>query len=229
MKLRKEYQLWLLLLIMLLAGTTSVQQTVVRDDRGNIQFDPDEEDTTTDCGIPSYIDTEDFFESREGLCDVSTARSLNSFSDEELQALAVAYAPVIFFHPLEKYTMSAVNYTLPTFNNPANDRTGKIFRQTKEDRQPYLVEDTLNASFLLQTTKDPIYALNPNSFYFATDRAYEMFASEPTEEYGSGYTADGRSKAPLYWNVYDSGNNTLTFNYWMYFPYNGEGGMGVLG
>ena len=160
-------------MLALLANTTFAQQTVVRDDRGNIQFDPDEENTTTDCGIPSYIDTEDYFKSKEGLCDESTARSLDSFSDEELQALAVAYAPVIFFHPLEKYTMSGVNYTLPTLSN-TDENTGKIFRQTKEDRQPYMVEDTLNTSFLLQTTKDPIYALNPNSFYFATDRAYDV-------------------------------------------------------
>lgn len=196
-----------------------------RDDRGNIQIDPDA-DNTVPCGIPAYQDPDNYFQPQEGFCSsLSSAPSLDTIDENYLHQLAVAYAPVVFFHPLEKYTLSAVNYTLSNDNST----TGRIYRQTKEDVDPYLVNNNLNTTFLLQTTRDPIYALNPASFYFETDQAKEMYWSDLDSRFGDGYdSATGISKAPLYYNVYETGNGTWTFNYWLYFPYNGEGGMGVL-
>ncbi|CAB9502524.1 expressed unknown protein [Seminavis robusta] len=192
-----------------------------RDARGNLQFDPDA-DNTKACWIPPYQNPNNYFQPRQGLCHNSQL-DLDTISDESLHELAVAYAPVLYFHPLEKYTMSSVNYTL------SNPQGGRIYRKTKEDAKPYVVDDTINATFMMETSRDEVWALNPTTFFFETDHGYEMYRSGPDERFGDGYDpGTGRSRAAIYYNVYDTGNHTWTFNYFMYYPYNGAGNMGVL-
>jgi len=75
----------------------------------NIEFDP-EADNTLRCKVAAYTDPKNYFKPKEGQCEEGTATpvDLASLDPNVLHNLAVAYAPVLFFHPLEKYTLSGV-------------------------------------------------------------------------------------------------------------------------
>jgi len=69
-----------------------------------------------------------------------------------------------------------------------------------------------------------VWALRSSDFYFSLqERAKDMYHSLPDERFGDGYDEDGKSKARIYYNAYESGNGTWTFNYWLYYQFNGEG------
>lgn len=189
----------------------------------SIRFDPDANDTTATCAIAPYTDTDNYFQPQEDQCtSTSNPLDLNSLDKASLDSIAVQYAPVIFFHPLEKYTLSSV---VDTFNQTT---AGKIYDRNGGND---LIDDTLNLTTLLRTSRDPIWALGSTKFYFSLEElAEEMYNSTPDARYGDGYDeTTGKSKATIYYNAFESGNGTWTFNYYLWYPYNGEGNMGVVG
>ena len=196
----------------------------------NIRFDPDDDGNTVSCTIAPYTDVDNYFKPKEGQCldpnSTSTGNSttspleLSTLPSAALQRLAVAYAPVLFFHPLEKYSLSSVD---ATFAKPSR---GKIYQRSKGD---VLIDDQLNLTTLLKTSRDPVWALKSSSFHFTLEEhASEMYDSKPEDRFGDGYDDTGKSKAKIYYNAFDSGNGTWTINYWLYYEYNGEGNQGVV-
>lgn len=216
--------LWLLVFFV---ATTKLTTTAADDSdtkKQNEKFDPDA-DNTLDCSIPPYQDTENYFRPVEGQC-LATASSLTGTGLQleglhraALHRLAVAYAPVIYFHPLEKYTLSSVENT---FSNPD---AGRIWSMNQENE---IFDPQLNLTTLLRTSRDPVLGLKSKQYFFERDIWLEMYDSPPSARYGDGYDSDGRSKAKIYYNAFESGNGTWTFNYYLYYEYNGEGNMGIV-
>ena len=122
----------------------------------------------------------------------------------DAQALAVEYAPALFFHPLDEFSLSSVN---DTFADPSQ---GRILR-TDGENEPILISDTLDLEVLFQESQG---GASSGILFFEHDR---------TEEYvrGAGFDEAGLSRAPIYWNVFDSGNNSWTFNYFFYYTFSG--------
>lgn len=211
----------------LFAVLLTVAIATVAAANGNIRFDPDADGNTVPCTITPYTDLENYFQPKEGQCASAAEEalavdldSLRENNTEALHHLAVHYAPVIFFHPLEKYTLSSVNYT---FSDP---NRGKIYLGSTDN----LVDDQLNLTTLLRTTRDHLWSLKSTDFYFTLDEyVKEMYNSTPDQTFGDGFDAStGKSKASIYYNVFDSGNGTWAINYWLYYEYNGEVNMGVV-
>ncbi|CAB9524295.1 expressed unknown protein [Seminavis robusta] len=198
---------------------------------GNIRFDPDADGNTLVCTSAAHSNVDDYFRPSQGQCDDPYQNStrmddplltIDTISPILLQNLAVAYAPVIFFHPLERYTMSSVD---ATFSLPGR---GKIYQTTGGGEK--LIQDRLNMTTLLRTSRDPLWAPKSSSFYFTLEEYIkEQYYAKPTEQFGDGFDeTTGKSKAKIYYNVFDSGNGTWTFNYWLYYEFNGEANMGMV-
>ena len=73
----------------------------------NKQFVPEDEDAPF-CSIPPYQNTSLLFEPTDGLCETD---DILLDDDDAIQQLAQAYAPFLYFHPREKWTMSSVERT----------------------------------------------------------------------------------------------------------------------
>ena len=204
----------------------------------NRQFFPNNADNTGTCDIPPYQDKA--FVPQEGMCKSDTTISLAELLNNPslLDRLAVAYAPYLYFHPLERFTMSAVNRTLD------DPDMGKVFLNHADGI--VLMDDTLNPQTLLDTTRNVDYALFSHLFFleyqindtsllaynaynFNDTSVLDELLEEDDYRLGDGFEEEtGRAVAPLYYNVYDSGNGTVTFNYHLYFTWSGPGNFGVL-
>ena len=115
--------------------------------RANRQFDPDDSNAKF-CDLPPYGNASTSFQPSEGVCSGENALT-QSMSPETLQDMAEAYAPYLFFHPLETFTMSSVERT---FENTAK---GEIYRTSDK----ILFDNGLRPESLLATTREPNLSL----------------------------------------------------------------------
>ena len=130
-----------------------------------------------------------------------------------VEELANRYAPYLFFHPLEQYTMSSVNRTIQSSE-------GRIIRQ--EDGLPDRVfADNLDPENLVKTSRDPDEVLFSHKFIIEHD-LYDEYLE------GDGFDRRGLSKAPIYWNAYSVQGGAVTINYYFYFPWSGPTNMGLV-
>ena len=99
---------WIWVLLVFLASTTVATNLAENDD--NLLFDPETAEQDF-CNIPPYQDSDLTWtpEQAAGLCANVTDDLLDDH--ETLQAIAQAYAPFLYFHPRERFTMSSVNRT----------------------------------------------------------------------------------------------------------------------
>jgi hypothetical protein len=213
------------LFIALAVATTWIDPVV-----GNQRFDPFSdtvnpliEDLT--CTTPPYQNAsqeETYLPPPEGACpDAPDDREL---SPEELHQLAVAYAPVLFFHPLEQYTLQSVR---ELFRDPA---LGKIQERLEEGWNAQQVwDDTLNLTALLLSTRDPDVGLHASRF-FVQRQLWEDDDDAATSTpflYGAGFNASGYSNAVIYYNSFPWHNRTLVFNYYYFYSFRGFSGMAL--
>ena len=139
-----------------------------------------------------------------------------SLTEAELNALAEAYAPVLFFHPLDEFTLQDPT---TTFEDPVR---GKIYERRRNDQgneiTPILVEDSLNLTTMLRLSKPDITDANDVFFEHVLSGDYKR---------GAGYTTDPNnskrqlSRAPIHYNVFETGvGGTWVINYWFYYAWN---------
>lgn len=153
-------------------------------------------------------------------CSVQSTLNLQS---PELHELAIQYAPVLLFHPLEKYTLSAVN---ATFDSPSS---GKIYQLS--DGVYLQTDETLNLTRLLNVTRDIETSFNAHEYFFAHDLTEEYvngagyYDAFLDDESGNNNTGHRLSRAPIYYNVIASANSTWTFNYFLYYAFRGHSNM----
>jgi hypothetical protein len=175
----------------------------------NRQFDPEHDDIDpANCSIPPRQDTQNYPKPQDGTCP-STSLQLSTLSDEKVHQLAEAYAPVLFFHPLEETSLQSVD---AIFANPS-------------ELQFYQGDDPI----LLDSDDNPLEFLRSKPTILAGMDSYFQH-KHPTDEYkrGAGYDyyptnknniTVGYARATIYYNVLDTGNGTWTFNYYFYYPW----------
>jgi hypothetical protein len=197
--------------ILALLTVPSLQQSSSGSGSSNTQFDPDDAFITT-CSIPNY--------QQEGsdyvAPDTSTCASFQG--DESLltdssiiQLLANAYAPVLFFHPLEQYTLETVN---ATFRDPSAGRVS-----FDDD----VFDETLNQTAMLLSSRDLKLALNKDRYSFGRDQS-------KTYQAGAGFDGTtGQSRAPIYYNTFEYDDYAIVINYHFYYTYHGSATFGVIG
>ena len=183
-------------------------------------FDPDDwarrdKSTIASCSIPPPQDPDNYFKPENGRDFCSSSVSPEEMSDDDIHQIAVAYAPVLFFHPLEEHSLQTPDVI---FEDPSK---GRIFNN--DDGEYILVDDTLNLTALLLTSNgtDGVFSGGSHFFEFI----------DPNEEYkaGAGYVLDeehpGRSvsRASIYYNVLDySESGIWVINYYFFFTWQGS-------
>mmetsp|Transcript_17700 Transcript_17700/g.41317 ORF Transcript_17700/g.41317 Transcript_17700/m.41317 type:complete len:763 (-) Transcript_17700:800-3088(-) len=205
-------------------------------------MDPDWQNTTK-CDIPMNDGDDvgrlpDFMEAAEEnpqLCpeNLEDVRAILDDLDA-LDALAVAYAPHLFFHPLENYTLSSVERTL------ADPSRGQILEYVgdevdAEDDGMEVFEDSINVTTLMRTARDKNLKARADQFYIAHDLG-EM-ADGQNYRAGDGFrvlndnSAERQvvSNAPIYYNAHavstglgENATVSLTFNYYTYYTWSGQ-------
>jgi hypothetical protein len=195
-------QLHVILCALLIAP--SLQQSTANN---NAQFDPENASIDT-CSIPKYQqegssyvppDTSVCAPSRDGV-----------LTDARIQQLANAYAPILFFHPLEPFTMQSVD---ETFRDPS---LGKIFFGDE------VVSETLNQTFKLLSVRDLQLALNSHLYSFGHELTKPYLA-------GAGFDEEGKARAPIYYNAFEYDANSIVINYHFYYTYHDAATFGVVG
>jgi len=73
----------------------------------------------------------------------------------------------------------------------------------------------------LASTRDRDHVMHSHKFYFEHDLSLDYRG-------GDGFDSAGVSRAPIYYHAFDSGNGTLTFNYFMYYTWNGAASVTIL-
>jgi hypothetical protein len=190
----------------------------------NFQFDPDA--TVTDwCNLPPFQDTTNYFKPQLGMCEEPDP----TLTLADASALAVQYAPYLYFHPLEKYTLTDMDLAL-------EPNSGKIYYSGSSP--PTVFSEQIDQTAMLNSTRDPNLGLASHKYFFShadsvggQEQLYaHEYLNEPPPGYlkGSGYDEQGLTNAPIYFNVFDSGNNTWTFNFFFYYAFNGHSNLGVL-
>lgn len=176
------------------------------------------------CSLPPFQNHDQLF----------TCQSMNmsrpmSIQSPEFQKLAVIYAPVVFFHPLENYTLSSAN---TTFDSPSSGEVYHLSENVHLER----IDSTLNLTTLLNTTRDINTSFNAKEYFFVHDSAngyfngdgFEFVAEDNDTPNGTNINeSDGIgknrvSRASIYYKIIDSGDNTLTFNYYFYYTFSGQ-------
>jgi len=165
----------------------------------NTQFDPDNADALPDCTVVPYQNGSNVggVTPGPGMCGTLSGE----ITFEEIEALALQYAPVVYFHPLDPYTLT----------DPASmfDDLSAGYFTTVNGK----VSDDLNLTALGNNITNPLIWLEVPQ----------------TDEYreGDGYEDDGSSKGVVTWSYVDLGDNILAFNYYYFFPYSGQLSMGM--
>jgi hypothetical protein len=149
------------------------------------------------------------------------------------EQLANVYAPALFFHPLEQFTMSSVPSTFANLGTagtimlkqaPINEYTiddnGRI-QKAISDRESTVVSTTLNQTLLLGTARNITSAPYQDNFFLQ----HELNAAYVQ---GSGFDAHNQSTAPIYYNTVQHGDGSVLINYYFYYHYHGCGDMAVV-
>jgi hypothetical protein len=204
---------FLLPLLLLLPQLVGAQQDLASFPE-NSRFDPSAADEQIlSCTIPPYQDGSfNYLPVPQGYCPQQEVL-LQNMTEQVLDELAVAYAPVLFYHPLERYSMAAVDYT---FEDPS---AGRIMYENGKFSEVF--DDTLNQTALLLSTRDRNLGINSDRYYFehVLDSDYVT---------GAGFGDGGRSRAPIYYNAFQWDDNTWVFTYHFYYTVNGYGNLGVV-
>eukprot|EP00121_Abeoforma_whisleri_P005088 Awhi_evm1s4604 len=146
----------------------------------------EEADQFPTCSLP--LDTGRTYEPPADACPADSS----SISVDNAYRIAHLYAPKLFHHQLEKYTMADPEDHLYMGN-------GSIYRKTK-DSSVYHAE--LNRENLFDTARNLNQSAFSNKYWFNRTDDNENW------KFGSGFHANGTSKAPLHYNVYDYDENT---------------------
>jgi hypothetical protein len=206
--------------ILALLTVPSLQQS----SSSNTRFDPDDADAfIATCSIPKY--------QQEGSSYVPPDTSTCApFQDGEswasslaadaniIQQLAVAYAPVLFFHPLEEYTLETVD---ATFRDPAAGRI--LFDARTSDAEVF--DETLNQTAMLLTSRDFKLGLNKDRYSFGRDQTKSYQAGAGFDE----TTGQSISRAPIYYNAFEYDDAAIVINYHFYYTFHGSATFGVIG
>jgi hypothetical protein len=171
--------------------------------------------------------------------DLLSSLNITSLDKEAelVHQLAVQYAPVLFFHPLEQFTLSAVDRT---FSDPklgfilgpqSTIRPGQnASSELHRDGKSQLVSETLDLPTLFHTTRDVYLGLRKHLYRFGRELSAEYIA-------GDGFYRDTAgsliqlSRAVIYYNWYQYQQNLtsgLVFNYYFYYPFRGAANLGVV-
>jgi hypothetical protein len=207
------HAVFLLPLLLLIPQLVNAQQDLASFP-DNSRFDPSVADgDILSCTIPPYQDGSlNYLPAPQGYCPQQES-PLENITQQVLDELAVAYAPVLFYHPLERYSMAAVDYTFQ------DTSAGRIMYENGEFSEVF--DDTLNQTALLLSTRDRNLGINSNRYYFEHVLDSDYVA-------GAGFDDDGRSRAPIYYNAFQWENNTWVFTYHFYYTVNGYGNLGVV-
>jgi hypothetical protein len=181
--------------------TAVIATTLIDRVRSNERFDPFDALVNTlveniTCTLPPYQSAshqETYLPPPEGACPVDNGAV--ALSADELQDLAIAYAPVLLFHPLEQYTLQSVR---ELFRDPT---LGNIQEQTEGLAGTQLWDATLNLTSLLLSTRDPDVGLHSSRF-FLQRQLWESQNNATSFLYGAGFNASGYSNAVIYYNSY---------------------------
>jgi len=114
-----------------------------------------------------------------------------------IESIAVKYAPVVYFSPIEEYTLAD---PMSVFEGD-----GKIVSSTG-------TQDTLDLSTLADIG--------------ATDQYIDKTPLSEEYLAGAGYDENGQSMAPVYFTYADLGDNVWVLNYYYFFAYVGKITMG---
>jgi len=90
------------------------------------------------------------------------------------------------------------------------------------------IDERLNLTTLLKTTRDLDTSFNAHEYFLAHNLTEEYMNGAGYDEFlDENNTSTGHrlSRAPIYYNVIDSGNNTWTFNYFFYYAFHGYSNM----
>ena len=190
-------------------GAAHYESQSHRKDIANKEFDPTKYKVEF-CDLPPYVNSSTAFKPSRDVC-IGFSVFIQDMDSERIQTLAEAYAPFLFFHPLETFTMSSVERTFE------NSTEGQIYRTSDKS----VFDDELRPSSLLSNTRDPDLALSSHDFHIehSLDFDYKL---------GDGFDDNGLSRAPIYYRAFDSGNGTITFNYFFYFTWNGPTNLGLI-
>jgi phosphatidylglycerophosphate synthase len=202
---------FLLPLLLLFSQLVGAQQDLTSFPE-NSRFDPADEDILS-CTIPPYQDGSlNYLPVPQGYCP-QQEYLLQNMTEQVLDELAVAYAPVLFYHPLERYSMAAVDYT---FEDPS---AGRIMYENGKFSEVF--DDTLNQTALLLSARDRNLGINSNRYYFEhiLDSYYVA---------GAGFDDVGKSRAPIYYNAFQWDDNTWVFTYHFYYTVNGYGNLAMV-
>ena len=252
----------LLLMLMLLVGRGDlVVQAFVEDDDTNARFDPyDFATNTKSCHVPDHQQSTNNDDLPPFATNTCRARNNDTTVDPTwwnatenaalLHELAVAHAPILYFHPLEVYSPASVHRTLnqdaTNETPPPNDNDADKDDDELPARLYYgddsLVEDSATPDGLQRTTRDRDWVLFSHSFYLTKtpppqakdedddDEPRNATAALLWWEYqrGDGFDkSTGTARAPLYFQVVDTGYDTVTIHYFVYFPWSGSSSFGV--
>jgi hypothetical protein len=194
--------------------TTSAVST---DKNNNTRFFPRsiQESPPVFCAIPSYQDASTTaLSDRANLYCPSRSEQQQPLSlpkGTPLDEIATLYAPVLYFHPLESYTLTSIDAVLSNHDG-----------QIKFTLDNSIVSDTIDMIKLLNTTRDYNLGLNKEEFFIQHVLSKDFVS-------GDGYdTTTGQSRATIYYNAFAYDTNVWIFNYWFYYPYSGTTSTGIL-
>jgi hypothetical protein len=204
------YAAFLVLLLLLIPQLVCAQQDLAAFPE-NTRFDPSDGEISP-CTIPPYQDGSlNYLPPPQGYCPEQQS-PLENMTQQVLDELAVAYAPVLFYHPLERYSMAAVDFT---FKDPS---AGRVMYENGKFSEVF--DDTLNQTALLLSTRDRNIGINSHRYYFE-------HVLDPDYVAGAGFDDGGRSRAPIYYNAFQWENNTWVFTYHFYYTVNGYANVGM--
>jgi hypothetical protein len=133
--------------------------------------------------------------------------SLSSLSSEALHDLAVAYAPILFFHPLEQFTLAIVESTLQY------PELGSI---VWSDGYEQAVYNSLYAKSLLESTRK--FPEGMQSDRYSLQRGLDADYTA-----GAGFDSEtNHSKATIYYNAFERADGAgWVLNYHFYYTFHG--------
>jgi hypothetical protein len=177
----------------------------------NARFSPWSESTPLQCAIPSDQSHNVSLSDRAFTYCPKGIDFLDLPTAAELDEIATLYAPVLFFHPLESYTLTSIDTVLQNFDG-----------QVKFALNNSVLSDTIDMELLLNAARDYYLAFNGEEYYIGQTLSKEFVS-------GDGYDPDsGKSRASIYYNAFAYDANTWVFNYWFYYPYSGSTSTSIL-